>query len=104
MNPDLFARVFARDLDQWTTRLAKPPTNVPCVAAFLDPASSVTCSGRATYEHVTPGYGRTGKKALDREDQGVILCENHHLNSHAGHIWALANKALTRAYLKELYP
>ena len=103
MNHDLFERVFDRDLEQFLSRMGRPPTSVLCVAAFLDPASSVICWGRATYEHVTPGYGRMSKKAKDREEEICVLCEAHHLWSFAGHIWALANKDLTRQYLKELY-
>lgn len=112
MNQDLVDRVISRDLHQsWFrsgTDLPFPfwarQGRTPCVAAFLDPNGSVTCSGRITMEHVTPEYGRTGKKAADREEEIVSLCEAHHLWSFAGHIWALANKDLTRAYLKELYP
>jgi hypothetical protein len=104
VNHELFQRVYDRDLEQFLLRMGRRPTSVLCVAVFLDPTSSVTCSGRSTYEHVTPDYGRTGKKAKDREQEGCILCEGHHLMSYAGYIWATANKDLTRTYLKELYP
>jgi hypothetical protein len=86
-----------RGFEAWAQR------NSPCVAAFLDPLGSVICGGRITMEHVTPVGGRMGKKAADREEELVSLCESHHLWSYAGYIWATANKRLTRAYLKELY-
>jgi hypothetical protein len=61
-----------------------------------------------TVEHVTPDYGRTGKRADDVVEQMVTLCWGHHLGhgvtGQGGSIWALRNKHLTREYLKELYP
>ncbi len=98
----LTERIRRRDWTQARLRLGKE-TRSPCVAAFLDPSGSVSCSGRMTNEHVTPEYGRMGVRAADHEREIVTLCEAHHLTFFAGFNWALANKALTRQYLKELY-
>ncbi len=95
-------RIRRRDWTQAQLRLGKA-AKTPCVAAFLDPSSSVICSGRMTNEHVTPDYGRMGARAADHERELVTLCWGHHLSSFAGHIWATANKDKTRKYLKELY-
>lgn len=78
-----------------------------CVAAFLDPSVSGTCSGRLTFNHVHDrGKAALQKKAADDERHLVTLCERHHGFSWTSGGWANTAAAieLERTYLEALYP
>jgi hypothetical protein len=75
-----------------------------CVAQIVDPIDSGPCSGRLTLDHVhRVKGGMMGKRAPSDPEHLVTLCHFHHLESRAGHIWALAHKDMLRAYLEAIY-
>ena len=88
-----------------------------CVAPRLDPTCG-PCRNRwgeaisgtgpmlpdieLTVDHVTPGYGRMGRRADNELGQMVTLCAGHHLvpmPGTGGSVWALAHKDELREYL-----
>jgi hypothetical protein len=87
-----------------------------CVARFLDPSESGSCSGRLTWDHVKdrPMIGAPiqkrhtkDRKAPDDEWHLQTVCEEHHgLRIFSGDGWAGSQRGreLSRAYLASLYP
>lgn len=103
----LRAEVYLRDGYRCIVPTVDPDAG-PCGNLFGDliPRHRSMTRSELTIEHVTPGYGRMGRRADHVVEQCVTLCWRHHLGhgEKGGFIWATANKDKTRQYLKELYP
>lgn len=87
--------VIHRDRQQCYKRMGKYD---PCVAGFLFPTESTSCSISLTLDHVKD-EPRMGKRAPSDEQHLVTLCSYHHLESP----WATSNRPALRWYLKSLY-
>lgn len=91
-----------------------------CVAPLIDPDAGpcrdfngyviarlgpMRPDGELTVEHVTPGYGRLGRRADNVLSEMTTLCWGHHqghgVTGSGGSIWALAHKDDLRTWLLE---
>jgi hypothetical protein len=72
-----------------------------CVAPLLDWSAWGQCLGRLTIQHVKM---HPGQRRVHREEQILVLCRGHHLDTIAGANWATSHMSEQRAYLARLYP
>lgn len=91
----LRVRVFERD--GW--RCLAPeldPDAGPC--GLLRPGDRLNNTTNLTYEHVSK-FSAKGRKADDREEEGLTLCRWHNVGP-----WASSHRHEERVHLAKLYP